>query len=194
MDVIDGAGGAVGARRWGRSLARFLVLALLLVGPGGCIVFGATAVAGAAGGAAVASSADQHRAPRMLHTSAGSFPKGASVSISLDPARDLLAVGPQPGDTTRLRDAHSLIGRLVAVRGDTLRVALGSATLAAGERATYPRGGAPTVAVVPPPVAAVRVIAARPGATEWGTFAAIAGSALAVALLIAIIEGMTSGT
>ena len=130
----------------------------------------------------------------MLRTSAGSFPRGASVSISLDPARDLLAVGPRAGDTTLVRDAHTLIGRLTAARGDTLFVALASATLAAGGRATYPRGSAPTVAVVPPPVAAVRVIAARPGPTEWGTFAALAGSALAVALLVAILRDIGSGT
>jgi hypothetical protein len=192
MHMIDGAGAAV-ARRWRRRLAPLLACVLLLA-PSGCILFGATAAVGAAGGAAVASSADPHRAPGTLHTSAGSFPRGASVSIALDAARDVLTVGPRAGDTTLVRGAHTLIGRLTAVRGDTLLVALGSATLAGGERATYPRGGPPTIAVVPPPVGAVRVIAERPGATEWGTFAALAGSALAVALLVAALRDIGSGT
>ena len=192
MGVIDYME-AAGARWWGRRLSRLLVLVLLLT-PSGCIVFAATTVAGAAGGAAVASSTEQRRGPRMLQTSAGSFPRGASVSIALDPARDVVVVGPRASDTTLVQGAHTLIGQLMAARGDTLFIVLSSATLAGADRATFPRGRAPTAALVLSPTSAVRVIAARPGATERATFAAIAGSALAVALLVGIIRGMTSGT
>lgn len=177
-------------RRGARLLPRLFLLLLLSLAPTGCMLIAATAAGGAASGAAVASVVGENARPRSVGTAAASFPLGASVAVTLAPSRDVAVVGRRPGDTTWVRDAYALTGRVAGARGDTLSIALSEVTSATGPRATYPRRHAPTAAVVPSPAAKVRVIAARPAIAERAFLGAIAGAALAVAALVAILQTM----
>lgn len=173
-------GERVAAMRAGGDAARVARLAatvLLAVVPCGCMAV----VAGAAGGAAVGMAAGD-AAVRHDSTRYG----GASVAVAFAPARDVALVGAARGDTSWVRSAVSVLGRVTETRGDTLRLAVSEGRGTDGA-ATFPGGREPVTEVVPGPGVAVRVISRAPTQTDAAFTGAFLGTVLAfVAALVAV--------
>ena len=155
-----------------------LLVALM---PTGCMLFVGAVVGGAAVGAAAASAATDGR------NAGAARGAGPAVAVTLSPARDVAAVGGVPADTTWVRGAVSLIGRVVETRGDTLRLALTEGRGPAGV-ATFPSGWEPRVDIVQGAGVQVRVISRAPAQTD-GAFvgAFLASAAVTAGLFLALL-------
>jgi hypothetical protein len=158
-------------------LAPILALLLLSVASTGCFAILGAAAGGAAVGVAVSGVAE--------HRDAGTPPRGAgaSLAVAYAPARDIAVVSRMPAETTWVRGAISLLGRVVATRGDTLWLAVSEGRGSAGV-ATCPTGWEPPAEIVPGPGVAVRVLSRAPGAIDNAAVGALLGAVLGTAAFV----------
>lgn len=140
-------------------------------------------VAGAAGGAAVGAAT---AGPAERRTVQPGSDVGASVAVSLAPARDVAAVGRVSDDTSWVRDAVVLLGRVTAQHGDTLRIALSEGRGSAGT-ATFPSPLAPTVEIVRGDGVVVRVLSRAPAQTDAAAMGVFVGTLMATAAVVAVV-------
>ena len=184
-DEVDDRGRARG-KPFGFPRARLVpVLALLLLSlaPTGCAIF----LGAAAGGAAVGAAASNAAARRAE----GTEPRGAgaAVAVAFAPARDVAVVrgvSGAPAETTWVRGAISLLGRVAATHGDTLRLAVSEGRGTAGV-ATFPAGWEPIVEIVPGPGVAVRVLSKAPAVTDSAAVGALIGAVVATTAFVLFV-------
>jgi hypothetical protein len=145
-------------------------------------------LAGAAGGAAVgiaASGVQQHRTSDVDPRGAG-----ASIAVAFAPARDVAVGGGMGGvaaETTWVRGAISLLGRVTATRGDTLLLAVSEGRGTAGV-ATFPARWEPVAEVVQGPGVAVHLLSRAPVATNNAAVGALLGAVVATtAFVLAVL-------
>lgn len=154
---------------WAR-LAPVLALLALSSAPAGCIAAGAAA--GATVGVAAGDAAARHDSARYA---------GTAVAVAFARARDVAMVGSAGGDTTRVRGAVALLGRVTATRGDTLRLAVSEGRGSDGA-ASFPSGREPTTEIVPGPEVSVRVLSRAPTQTNAAFTGALIGIIVAVTI------------
>ena len=134
-----------------------LCVAALCVSANGCIVFGTGAAIGAGAGVMTA----KRGAPDSRSTTSDGIPTGAAIKVTMTPARDVAGVGAGTGDTTWLRAAHVLIGRIDATSGDTIRLGVTQARPRTGRTESFRRGQV-VVTLPRSPDTVVEVISRRP--------------------------------
>lgn len=151
------------------------VLVVVLAQSGCAVVAGvgaAGALAGGAVGALVGSSGGGGGAPYGGVV-------GAAVAVDIDPPRDLALVRAAPDDTAWVRGVRFLLGRVTAVRSDTLWLAVTEARGSAGP-STFPALAGPVTSVVGGPGVAVRVVARDAGRATTAYVGAALGAAAAI--------------
>ena len=155
---------------------RLAALVLVTLAVTGCALTVSAAAGGAVVGVVTGGAVARRAEARVA---------GAAVTVTFSPPRDVMAVGSAPDDTTWVRGAVSLGGRVTAAHGDTLRVALSEARGAAGP-ATFPAHRQPTTSIVRGAGVTVRVLSRRPALTDGAFVGALAGIVTAfLTLLIA---------
>ena len=167
----------------GAAGVRALLALLLTVAPSGCMALLAGATGGAAVGVAAGGAAERRDSTRYA---------GTSVAVAFAPARDVAVVGAAPGDTTWVRGAVSVLGRVTATRGDTLRLAV-SEGRGKGGAATFPSGREPMTEIVSGPGVTVREISRIPTQTNAAFTGALIGTILAVTVGIVALVIACSG-
>jgi len=112
-------------------------------------------------------------------------PPGSAVGIAFEPARDLAAIGPVGPDTTWLRGATSVVGRVIAERGDTLLVAVSETRGSAGTL-KFPPGKGPATSVVRQPGVAIQVLSRQPSRRDGAFVGTLTGLIVAMIALFAV--------
>lgn len=170
-------------RRFGgsRRIARGAAAVALCAATTSCIVFGA----GAALGTGVGTAAGVASSPDSDHRTSDGMPVGAAIKVTLTPPRDVFAVKDGTSDTTWLRKASSLVGRIDAIHGDTIHLAVTEASVSNGREERF-RGGQFVTPVYRTPESSIQVLSVRPGIAEGAAIGLGVGIIAAMVLIIVI--------
>ena len=158
-------------------------LAASLLVNAGCAIIAGGAVAGGMTGAAISDTPRvQPGAPIQLR-----LPSPRDVAL-LPPLAEVLEAGAPsaPEDTVWLPEARLLIGRVTAVRGDTLWLRLTEAR-SGEQRLTYPTDRGPFVRLVGEEAHRVEPLGSQPMAAVLGAFLG-AGAGLVFIMVLCSIE------
>lgn len=147
----------------------------------GCTLFGAGAAVGAGAGTVVGVA----NLPDSDAKTAEGIPVGAAIRVTLTPSRDIAAVNVNRPDTTWLRGALKLTGRIDAIHGDTIHLAVTEAHMRSGRTEQFARARA-VAAIHRGPDASIQVLSLRPNVAENAMIGAALGLAAAIVGLIII--------
>ena len=145
-----------------------------------CFVIPAGIAIGAGAGVAVGAA----RSPDAPGRTIEGIPVGAAIKVTLSPPRTLSVATQDTYDTTSIRNAHILFGRITSIRGDTIRLTVTEARLGDGRKERF-RPESVVAAITRGPDIAIHMMSSRPGVMDRALIGAGFGFLVSMIILAA---------
>ena len=154
---------------------RAACIVIAATAPAGCLTYAAAGLGTVAAGSAIGAA------------TSGSSNDLPAVRVRMSRPQEILLVAK---DTVALNDVQSLIGRVVAERGDTVTVAVSEASGLRG-RQTFPHSGQHTTTLVRSSAIEIAVLSTNPRRKQRAVLGGIFAGVAFVAATLFALRGMT---